>query len=107
MSSLSLTSNIADSARELVGSPEDFDPILELIGDARFVLIGEASHGTHEFYRVRAQITKQLISQRGFNAVAVEADWPDGYRLNRFVRGSDNDLDSVEALGGFERFPQW
>ena len=104
---LSLPSLIAGTAHELVGSPDDFDPVMELIGDARFVLIGEASHGTHEFYRVRAQITKQLIAQRGFNAVAVEADWPDAYRVNRYVRGAGSDVDSVEALGGFERFPQW
>lgn len=70
-------------------------------------MIGEASHGTHEFYRIRAQISKTLIAQRGFNAVAVEADWPDAYRVNRYVRGAGNDIDSVEALSGFQRFPQW
>jgi erythromycin esterase-like protein len=98
---------ICKKATELVGSPHDFDPVLDLVGDARFVLIGEASHGTHEFYRIRAQISKLLIAQRGFNAVAVEADWPDAYRVNRFVRGKGNDVDSVEALSGFQRFPQW
>ena len=100
--------DLIDSKAELlVGAPGDFDPIIDLIGDARIVLIGEASHGTHEFYRIRAQISKQLIAQRGFNAVAVEADWPDAYRVNRFVRGAGNDLDAVEALNGFQRFPQW
>src|SRR5688572_25491395 len=84
----------------------DYDPLMDLIGDARFVLLGEASHGTHEFYRERAQITKRLIQEKGFSAVAVEADWPDAYRVNRFVRGSD-ETDAVEALEGFERFPQW
>ena len=98
---------IGQSAVALTGSPNDFDPIVDLIGEARFVLIGEASHGTHEFYRIRAQISKRLIEQRGFTAVAVEADWPDAYRVNRFVRGAGSDVDSVEALGGFERFPQW
>ena len=63
--------------------------VVDLIGDARFVLIGEASHGTHEFYRIRAQISKRLIAEHGFNAVAVEADWPDAYRVNRFVRGDE------------------
>jgi len=91
----------------LVGEPADFDPLLARIGDARFVLIGEASHGTHEFYRVRAEITKRLIKERGFTAIAVEADWPDAYRVNRFVRGLSNDADTVEALSGFQRFPQW
>jgi erythromycin esterase-like protein len=91
----------------LVGSPADFDPLLELVADARFVLIGEASHGTHEFYRIRAEITKRLIREYGFAAVAVEADWPDTYRINRFVRGQSNDADATEALGDFKRFPQW
>ncbi len=98
---------IRTKAEPLVGSPGDFDPVLELIGDARFVLIGEASHGTHEFYRIRAQVSKLLIQEHGFNGVAVEADWPDAYRVNRFVRGVSQDLDSVEALSGFKRFPQW
>ena len=98
---------ISEKAEALVGAPNDFDSLVDLIGDARFVLIGEASHGTHEFYRIRAQISKVLIAQRGFSAVAVEADWPDAYRVNRFVRGASKDSDSVEALSGFQRFPQW
>jgi len=103
----SLVDLLSEKAEPLVGSPNDFDALIDMIGDARFVLIGEASHGTHEFYRIRAQISKVLIAQRGFNAVAVEADWPDAYRVNRFVRGASRDSDSVEALGGFQRFPQW
>ena len=94
-------------ADPLAGSPNDYDSLIEMVGEARFVLLGEASHGTHEFYRERALITKRLIYQRGFNAVAVEADWPDAYRINRFVRGEGPDLDSVDALSGFKRFPQW
>ncbi len=62
-----------------------------LIGDARIVLIGESSHGTHEFYEARAEITKWLIEKKGFNAVAAEADWPDAYRVNRYVRGLGDD----------------
>jgi erythromycin esterase-like protein len=73
----------------------------------RFVLLGEASHGTHEFYRVRAAITKALVRDHGFDAVAVEGDWPDAYRVNRYVRGRGRDADAVEALDGFRRFPQW
>src|SRR5207248_3940822 len=72
-----------------------------------FVLLGEASHGTHEFYRERAEITKRLIEEKGFNAVAVEADWPDAYRVNRYVRGEGDDKSAEEALGGFKRFPTW
>ncbi len=98
---------IREAAEPLTGSPRDYDPLLDLVCDARFVLLGEATHGTHELYRERAQITKRLIREKGFNAVAVEADWPDVYRVNRFVRGEGNDAEAVDALGGFKRFPQW
>ncbi|WP_406695614.1 erythromycin esterase family protein [Singulisphaera sp. Ch08] len=91
----------------LIGAAEDYNPLLDLVGDAHFVLLGEASHGTHEFYRERAQITKRLIREKGFTAVAVEADWPDAYRVNRYVRGSGDDPDVVETLAGFRRFPAW
>ena len=87
------------------------DVLAELIGDARVVLIGESSHGTHEFYDARAEITKWLIEEKGFNAVAAEADWPDAYRVNRYVRGlpsaGGEDTTPDEALRGFERFPAW
>ncbi len=96
-----------DAIRLRSGEITDYDPLLNLIGDARFVLIGEASHGTHEFYRERAQITKRLITEKGFSAVAVEADFPDANRLNRYVSGSDDDADAVEAMGSFQRFPAW
>ena len=85
----------------------DYDHLIESIGDARFVLIGEASHGTHEFYRERAQITKRLIREKGFRAVAVEADFPDAARVDRYVRGIGDDADAVDALAGFKRFPAW
>lgn len=94
-------------AHPLVGDREDFDPLITLVGDSRFVLIGEASHGTHEFYRIRAEITKRLIREQGFSAIAVEADWPDAYRVNRYVQGRGSDSDATQALGGFKRFPQW
>ncbi len=81
--------------------------LAELIGDARVVLIGESSHGTHEFYRARAEITRWLIEHEGFTAVAAEADWPDAYRVNRFVRGANDDATAEEALSGFQRFPAW
>jgi erythromycin esterase-like protein len=91
----------------LDGGPADFDPLLRRAAGATTVLLGEASHGTHEFYRVRAEITKRLIRQCGFTAVAVEADWPDAWRVNRFVQGKAGDQDAEEALAGFRRFPQW
>ena len=102
-----LPNRIRKTAESLIGSPSDYDSLLETVGDARFVLLGEASHGTHEFYRERAQISKRLIVERGFRAVALEADWPDAYRVNTFVRGAGQDADGAEALTGFKRFPQW
>jgi erythromycin esterase-like protein len=93
--------------RDTIRATSDFDTILQLIGNARFVLIGEASHGTHEFYAMRAAITQRLISEKGFNAVAVEADWPDAYRINRFVRGIGDDAEAIDSLGDFKRFPTW
>lgn len=98
---------IRAAAQPLLGGKNDYDRLLDLIGDAPFVLIGEATHGTHEFYRERARITRRLIEERGFTAVAVEADWPDAYRVNRYVRGASDDLDALAALGDFQRFPRW
>ncbi len=102
-----LAQAITEQAIPLVGAHSDFDALIERIGDARFVLIGEASHGTHEFYRIRAELTKRLIAERGFSAVAAEADWPDAYRVNRYVRGAGGDADAEQALEDFQRFPQW
>lgn len=106
---------VAPSAAELVahaaidapGGVPPAEVLEELIGDARVVLIGESSHGTHEFYDARAEITKWLITEKGFNAVAAEVDWPDAYRVNRYVRGVGSDETPEEALRGFERFPAW
>jgi erythromycin esterase-like protein len=97
---------IHDTSTRLTGSPRDYDPLLDSAGDGRFVLLGEASHGTHEFYRERARITQRLISEKGFNTVVTEADWPDAYQINRFAHGR-GPADAVEALDGFRRFPQW
>jgi len=93
--------------RPLRALMSDFDPLLELASGARCVLIGEASHGTHDFYRQRAQLTKRLIVELGFTAVAAEADFPDAYRVNRYVRGLGNDTNGSQALQDFRRFPAW
>jgi erythromycin esterase-like protein len=85
----------------------DVAPIVRAAGDARFALIGEASHGTHEFYAMRAEVTRRLIVVRGVTAVVAEADWPDAWRVNRYVRGESSDADANAALLGFERFPAW
>jgi erythromycin esterase-like protein len=102
-----LLAAIRADARRLTGAPSEHDELLQLIGDAKLVLIGEATHGTHEFYRQRAVITKRLIEEKGFSAVAIEADWPDAYRVNRWVEGKGDDPDAERALAGFERFPTW
>lgn len=101
------TAVLRDRVVLLQGDPAQYDALIEGIGDARVVLLGEATHGTHEFYRERAFITRRLITEKGFAAVAVEADWPDAYRANRFVRGVSGDDDAVQALSGFGRFPTW
>ncbi|MCA9876524.1 MAG: erythromycin esterase family protein [Thermomicrobiales bacterium] len=90
-----------------VAGVADLDPILDLIGAAKLVLIGEASHGTDEFYRTRAAITRRLIAEQGFTAVAVEADWPDALRVTRYVWGAGPDTTAEAALGDFRRFPRW
>jgi erythromycin esterase-like protein len=86
---------------------DDTAQILAEIGDASIVLLGEATHGTHDFYDLRARITRALIENRGFSAVAIEGDWPDVYRVNRYVQGTSGDTDEADALGNFERFPTW
>src|SRR5437867_10052793 len=99
---------IQRSAQRLSGARADYDSLLKLIGDARFVLLGEATHGTHEFYKARAEITKRLVTEKGFSVIAWEADWPDALRVNRCIRNSNTqDQSAVEALGGFRRFPTW
>jgi erythromycin esterase-like protein len=97
------------AARPLTGDRTDFVELIDLVGGARFVMIGEASHGTHEFYETRAEITKRLIEEKGFLAVAAEADWPDAYRVNRYVKGIDDltGAEAIDALAGFKRFPTW
>src|SRR5829696_2433733 len=100
-------SSLHQLVQPLTGATSDFDPLLEQIGDARFVLLGEASHGTHKFYRARAEITQRLIAEKGFSAVAVEADWPDAYRVNCFVRGSGTDTTANLTLADFRRFRTW
>lgn len=102
-----LVEAVRRSVHPLAGTTRDYDPLMEQVGDARLALLGEASHGTHEFYRERAEITKRLIEEKGFAAVAVDADWPDAYRVNRCVRGMSDDFDAVEALADFRRFPTW
>jgi erythromycin esterase-like protein len=86
---------------------ENYANLIATVGDRRLVLLGEATHGSHEFYEARAEITKRLILEKGFGAVAVEADWPDAYRVNRYVRLRSDDSNADDALSDFHRFPTW
>jgi erythromycin esterase-like protein len=100
--------NTLNAAIEPLSEQEDrYSSLVEKIGDARFVLIGEATHGTHEFYQTRAEITYQLIKQKGFMAIAIEGDWPDAYRVHRYLQGVGDKKNVRQALEGFTRFPAW
>ena len=95
---------IRAAARLITGSAA-YDRLVQLAGETQCVLIGEASHGTHEFYETRAELTKRLIQEKGFRAVALEADWPDTFRVHRFVTGRGDDGNANDALSDFRRFP--
>jgi erythromycin esterase-like protein len=101
------TETLANSVYELTDTAEDIDRILEAIGDARIVLIGESTHGTHEFYRMRAEITQALIEEQGFDGVAIEGRWTDAYRVNQYVLNQTDDHRASEALSNFTDFPVW
>ena len=87
---------------------DDLDPLIDFIGDAKFILLGEASHGTHEYYTWRMKITQRLLQEKGFSFVAVEGDWPDCYRVNRYAKNYPNAGRSAhEVLHEFNRWPTW
>ncbi|HUP06612.1 MAG TPA: erythromycin esterase family protein [Caldimonas sp.] len=95
------------AASQPLAALDDLDALMKAIGAARIVLIGEATHGRAEFYRLRALLTRRLIGERRFDAVAVEADWPAAMRASRWAQGDERDAGAIDALGGFERFPRW
>ena len=102
-----LVAGLKKIARPL-STPADLDPLIDAVGDARFVLLGEASHGTSEFYTWRTEISKRLIEEHGFSFIAVEGDWPDCYRVNRYVKGMpDSGSSARDVLHAFERWPTW
>lgn len=90
-----------------IGNEYSYDALLDQIGDAHIVLIGEATHGTQEFYQARIEITRALIEQKNFKAIAIEGDWPDAYTLHRYINGASNKAYAKKALEGFQRFPSW
>ena len=101
------TEAIQNTARPLSGNASDYDELLQLTKDKHFVLLGESSHGTEEFYVARVEITKRLIQEQGLNAIAIEGDWPSVYRVNRYVHGLGKDSTAEQALADFRRFPLW
>ena len=102
---------LADRLRRMarpLSDDRDLDPLIERIGDAHIVMLGEASHGTSEYYTWRDRITRRLIRERGFSFIAVEGDWPDCHTVNRFVKGlDDGGSDAREVLHAFARWPTW
>ena len=103
----SVVALVQQAAVPITGGAADYDPLMRLVGDARVVMLGEATHGTHEFYLERARITQRLIAEKGFSAIAIEGDWPDAHRVNQYVRGLGQDASAEQALSSFTRFPEW
>jgi erythromycin esterase-like protein len=98
---------LAPVARRLT-TDQDLDPLLERIGEARYVLLGEASHGTSEFYTWRSRLSQRLIREKGFTFIAVEGDWPDCYQINRYVKHRPGaGASAKEVLHAFDRWPTW
>jgi len=102
-----LLKGLRQHLRPLPASASEDALLLQQLSRARLALLGEASHGTHEFYAERAALTQRLVREHGFNAIVVEADWPDAWRVNRYIRGASDDVNAEAALSGFERFPTW
>jgi erythromycin esterase-like protein len=102
-----VVASVRAAAQPLTGSSHDYDALLELIGDSRFVLLGEQTHGTHEFYRERARITRRLIEEKGFTAMAIEGDSTDAARVDRYVSGLSRDARAEQALAAYKGFPAW
>ena len=102
-----LIDGLREHLRPLPDEAAADNELLRQLGRAKLALLGEATHGTHEFYAERAALSRRLILEHGFNAVVVEADWPDAWRVNRYIRGASDDADAEAALSGFERFPTW
>src|SRR5437763_17033512 len=98
---------IVRSVARHISNPNDYDSLVDIAASAQCVLIGEASHGTHEFYATRADLTRSLVAEKGFRAIALEADWPDTFRVHRFVTGRGDDDNPNDALRDFRRFPGW
>src|SRR5207248_9500097 len=100
-----IVSAVRQSAIFLGGTRRDHDPLLEMARDARLVLLGEPTHGSHEVYRERARISQRLVEELGFRGIVWEADWPDAERAGRYARDGSGAESAEQALVGFARFP--
>lgn len=98
---------IRQTAKPLKDLPADYAPLIKMVSQKSFVLLGEATHGTEEFYQARVDISKRLILDHGLNAIAIEGDWPAAARVNRYIRGQGFDTNANQALSDFKRFPLW
>jgi erythromycin esterase-like protein len=103
----SLIDTIRNNSYPLSNDPKSYYPLLDRVADAHFVLLGEATHGTSEFYSARAQITSLLIKEKGFNVIAIEADFPEVKPINQFLKENQSGKSAVKSLDGFRRFPAW
>lgn len=103
----SLVQALRGAVQPLTGESKDYDALMGHIGDSRVVMLGEATHGTHEFYRERMRITQRLMKEKGFAAVVIEGDWPDALRVNQYVRRQSRDESAEQALSAFAQFPLW
>lgn len=102
-----LLAGLREHLRPLPATAAADDLLVQQLSRVKLALLGEASHGTHEFYAERAGLSQRLVREHDFNAIVVEADWPDAWRVNRYIRGAPDDRDAAAALSGFERFPTW
>jgi erythromycin esterase-like protein len=98
---------IRAAARPIAGTDADYPDLMAAARDAHRILLGESTHGTHEYYRERARLSERLVREHGIVAIAIEGDWSPTYRVNLYVRGLGTDRTAAEALSGYERFPEW
>ncbi len=97
---------VRELGQRLLGRPSDYDALIDMASGCAYVLLGEATRGAADFYRMRAAITRRLMEEHGFDGVAIEGDWLDTWRVNRYVQ-LDDDIDASASLDAFKRFPTW
>jgi erythromycin esterase len=99
--------DILSDSTVAIDDPDGLQPLVDSISDERIVMLGEASHGTHEYYVWRSHLTKKLIEEKGFNIIAVEGDWPDCYQVNRYIKKEHEAQNIADVLKTFVRWPTW